>query len=57
MATRINNLTMVTAGTEEEAAEGLSDPLEMEVEEDKGSKGDDEGRGTQRALGDLEFLT
>ena len=29
----------------------------MEVEEDRGSKGKDEGGGTQRALGALEFLT
>ena len=39
MAARLNNLTIETAGTEEEAAEGISAALEMEVEEDRGSKG------------------
>ena len=29
----------------------------MEVDEDTGSKGEDEGGETQRALGDLEFPT
>ena len=29
----------------------------MEAEEDRWSKGEDEGGGTQRALGALEFLT
>ena len=29
----------------------------MEVEEERGSEGEDEGGGTQRALGALEFLT
>ena len=31
----INNLTIETAGTEEESEEGLTDPLEMEVEGDR----------------------
>ena len=53
----INNLTIEMAGTEYEAAEGLAAALEMEVEEDRGSEGEDEGVGSQRALGDLEFLT
>ena len=39
MAACLNNLTIETAGTEKEAAEGLADVLEMEVEEDRGSKG------------------
>ena len=39
IAAGLNNLTIETAGTEVEAAEGLSDVLEMEVEEDRGSKG------------------
>ena len=39
MADRLNNLTIETAGTEEEAAEGLAAFLEMEIEEDRGSKG------------------
>ena len=39
MAACLNNLTIETAGTEEEAAEGLAAVLEMEVEEDRGSKG------------------
>ena len=53
----INNLTIETEGTEEEAAEGLVAALEMEVEEDRGSEGEEEGGGTQRALGALEFLS
>ena len=31
--------------------------MEMEVEEDRGSEGEEGGRGTQRSLGALEFLT
>ena len=31
--------------------------LYLEVEEDRGCMGEDEGGGTQRALGALEFLT
>ena len=31
--------------------------LKMEVEEDRGSEGEEGGDGTQRALGALEFLT
>ena len=62
MEAKLNNLTIKTAGTAEEAAEGLEVALgmatqEMEVEEDRGSDGEDEGRGNQRALGALEFLT
>ena len=51
METAINNLTIETAGMEEEAAV----VLEMEVEET--GEGEEEGEGTQRALGTLEFLT
>ena len=46
----INNLSIETAGTEEEATEGLAAALRMEVEEDKDIEGEDEGGGTQRAL-------
>ena len=53
----LNNLTIETAGTEEEAAEGLVASLEMDVEEDTGSEGEEGGGFTQRALGALEFLT
>ena len=53
----MNNLRVETARTEEEAAEGLVFALEMEVEEDRGRKGEDEGGETQRALGALQFLT
>ena len=53
----INNLTVETAGTEDEAAEQLMAALEMEVEEDRGSEVEERGDGTQRALGSLEFLT
>ena len=51
------NLNIETAGTEEEAAEGIAAALEMEVVEDEGSKGEEEGGGTPRALEALEFLT
>ena len=51
----INNFRIETAGTEEEAAEGLAAALKMKVEEDRGSE--EEGGGFQRALGDLKFLT
>ena len=57
MVARLHNLNIETAGTEEEAAEGLAAALEMEEEEDRGSEGEEEGGGNQRALGDLEFLT
>ena len=57
MAGLMNNLTTETTGTEEEAAEELSSALGIEVEADRGSKGEDEEGGTQRALGALEFLT
>ena len=51
------NLNIEIAGTKEEAAEGLAEALGMEVVEDEGSEGEEEGGGTQRALEDLEFLT
>ena len=53
MAARLNNLSIETAGTEEEAAEGLVSALGMEAEEDRESDGEEEGGGTQRALGAL----
>ena len=53
----INNLRIDTAGTEVEAAEHLEAELWMEVEADGGREGEEGGEGTQRALGDLEFLT
>ena len=53
----INNLSIEMAGTEEEAADGLADALEMEVEENRGREGKERGDGTQRALVALEFLT
>ena len=58
----LNNLSLETEGTEEEAAEGLEAALgistqEMEVEGNGGSKGEEGGGGTQRALEALEFLT
>ena len=55
MDTLLNNLTIETAGTKEEAAEQLEEALEMEVEET--GEGEEGGEGTQRALGALEFLT
>ena len=42
---------------EEEAEEGLAAALEMEVEVDRSSEGEEGGGGTQRALEVLEFLT
>ena len=56
----LDNLTIETAGTEEEAAEVLEATLEtqeMEVEGDGGSEGEEGGGGTQRALEALELLT
>ena len=57
MVAGFNNLTIETAGTEEEAYEGMSAALGMEVEADRGSEVEDGGGGTQRALEALEFLT
>ena len=57
MLAGISNLRIETAGTEEEAAEHFVAALGMEVEAERRSKGEDEGGGTQRALGALEFLT
>ena len=56
----LHKLSIETARTEEEAAEGLEAALEtqeMEVEGDGGSEGKEGGGGTQRALESLEFLT
>ena len=58
----LHNLNIETAVTYEEAAESLEAALgistqEIEVKGDRGSKGKEEGSGTQRALGALEFLT
>ena len=53
----LNNLTIETAGKEEEATEDLKATLGMEVEDDKDSEGEKGGGGTIRALGALEFLT
>ena len=57
MAGLFSNLNIETAGTEEEAAEGLAEALRIEVEEEGSSKGEEEGGGTLRALETLEFLT
>ena len=53
----IDNLTIETAGTEGKAEEGLAAALEMEVEVDRESEGEEGGGGTQWALEALEFLT
>ena len=45
MAGLLNNLTTETAGTEEEAAEGLGAALEIEMEENRGGRGRGRGRG------------
>ena len=42
---------------EAEAAEGPEAALGMEVEEDRGSEGEEGGYGALRELGALEFLT
>ena len=47
-AASLGNLTIETAGTEEEAEEGLAVALEKEVEEDRSSEGQEGGGGTQR---------
>ena len=57
MAVGFNNLRIETAGSEEEAEEGLAAALEMEVEVDRVSEGEEGGGGTQRELEALEFLT
>ena len=57
MLAGINNLRIETAGTEEEAAEGLEAALGMEVEAGGGSEGKEGGDGTPRELRALEFLT
>ena len=54
---RITNLQIDTAGTEEEASEGMAEALGMEGMEDEGSEGEEGGGGTQRALEALELLT
>ena len=51
------NLNIDTGVTEEEVAAGMAEAAGMEVEEDRGSEGEEGGDGTQRALGALEFLT
>ena len=53
----LNSLRIETAVTKAEAEEGLEGALRMEVEGDRGSKGEEGGGGTQRALEALEFLT
>ena len=57
VAAEMGNLTIETAGTEEEAEENLEAALEIEVKEDRGCEGEEEGGGTQRTLGAPEFLT
>ena len=57
MAGLLNNLTIETAGTEEEAAELLEEALGMEVKETGEGEGEKGVEGTQRALGALELLT
>ena len=55
----MGNLSIETAGTEEEAAERLKDALAMEIEEVGEINGEvyKRGEGTQRTLGDLDLLT
>ena len=53
----LGDLTIKTAGTQEEAEEGMAAALGMEVEADRGREGEEGGGGTQRALEALDFLT
>ena len=53
----LSNLNIEMGETEEEAVGGLVEALGVEVKEDRGSEGKEEGGGTQRALEALEFLT
>ena len=62
IAASLHNVTIETAGTEEEVAEGLEDAMgistqEMEVKGYRVSKGEDEGDWNQRSLGALAFLS
>ena len=57
VAVGFNNLRIETAGSEEEAEEGLPAALEMEVEEDRANEEEEGGGGTQQALEALELLT
>ena len=50
-------LTVVTAVTEDEAAESLKAALEMEVHGESERKEVEGGDGTQRELESIEFLT
>ena len=58
MAVGVESLSIDTAGTEEEAAEGLEADIEMEIgEEGEGEGEGEEGGGeTLRTLEDLQFL-
>ena len=53
----LNNINIETVGTEEKEAEGLDAVLGMEVEEDRGSEGEEGGNGTQQTRGALGFIT
>ena len=53
----LNNLTIETAGKEEEAAELIEEALGMEVEETGEGESKEGGERAPRALGALEFLT
>ena len=50
VARLMSNLIIETAVTEEKAVEGIAAALGVEVEEDRESEREEEGRGTQRAL-------
>ena len=51
------HLTIETVGTTEEAEKGLAVALEMEMEVDRASEGEEGGGGALRVLEALEFLT
>ena len=53
----ITNLSIETAGTQEEAEEGLVAALKMEVEEDRGSKGSRERKRVEGLKGHWEPIS
>ena len=59
MTAELGNLTIETAGAEEEAAKNLEAALNMDIEEEGADTVEKEegGDGTQRALGALVFFT
>ena len=57
MVVRVESLIINTAGTEEDAAEGLETALKMDIEEEGVGEGEEGCDGIQRSLGALVLLT